>query len=182
MDLLCGKRGLDVAQGGMVFQDNLAVDDFASRTQGHGSQLPTRQIPRSHNSEGFRWYYAPKRESGIMTRSLDHLTGLRLNRHSVTHLGIAIVPRKVEFLVQRGKRSRPTTLSAVFGVRTKATVTITSISFVLSLITWYLFYKVRMPLGISDTSIVAGFWLLVVTLSQWLFNRLVAQKKRRTHK
>src|SRR6516165_3022018 len=71
MDLLCGKRGLDVAQGGMVFQDNLAVDDFASRTQGHGSQLPTRQIPRSHNSEGFRWYYAPKRESGIMTRSLD---------------------------------------------------------------------------------------------------------------
>jgi hypothetical protein len=128
--------------------------------------LATKQTPQSRNSyvvERFRRCYAGKRIWEVWIRQSS---------------------REVEFMVESAKQSKPNAANAVVSLRarTKATVAITSAALVLSLITWYLFYVARMPLDAFDTSIVAGFWLLVVTMSRWLFGWIVAKRKRRAHK
>lgn len=43
---------------------------------------------------------------------------------------------------------------------------------VLSLASWYFFYIERMPLTTAETSVVTGFWILVVLSGRWLFTRM----------
>ena len=43
---------------------------------------------------------------------------------------------------------------------------------VLSLATWSFFYVQSMPLDSGSTLIVVGIWIVVVTLSRWIWQRL----------
>ena len=50
---------------------------------------------------------------------------------------------------------------------------------ILSLISWSFFYVKQMPLGPAETSVVVGFWLLVVFGVRWMIG-LIARHKRGT--
>ena len=49
----------------------------------------------------------------------------------------------------------------------------------LSLVSWSFFYLKQMPLGSAETSVVVGFWLLVVFGVRWIIG-LIGRHKRRT--
>ena len=49
----------------------------------------------------------------------------------------------------------------------------------LSLISWSFFYVKQMPLGPAETSVVVGFWLLVVFGVRWMMG-LIGRHKRGT--
>jgi drug/metabolite transporter (DMT)-like permease len=50
---------------------------------------------------------------------------------------------------------------------------------ILSLITWSFFYVKEMPLGSAETSVVVGFWLVVVFGIRWTIG-MIGKHKRRT--
>jgi hypothetical protein len=50
---------------------------------------------------------------------------------------------------------------------------------ILSLVSWSFFYLKQMPLGSAETSVVVGFWLLVVFGVRWIIG-LIGRHKRRT--
>jgi uncharacterized membrane protein len=49
----------------------------------------------------------------------------------------------------------------------------------LSLASWTFFYMKQMPLASAETSVVVGFWLLIVFGTRWILS-LVSRTKRRT--
>ena len=50
----------------------------------------------------------------------------------------------------------------------------------LSLATWSYFYMYQMPLTPAETSVIVGFWLLVVFAVRWIFRRIVHRKAKTT--
>jgi len=84
------------------------------------------------------------------------------------------------------KRINPTRVAAKTSggiqVRATATLTIISLALILSLITWYLFYVTGMPLTAKETSVVTGFWLIIVILSRRSWKWFLARRGRRTDK
>ena len=48
---------------------------------------------------------------------------------------------------------------------------------ILSLITWSFFYVKEMPLGSAETSVVVGFWLVVVFGIRWALG-MIGKRKR----
>jgi hypothetical protein len=53
-----------------------------------------------------------------------------------------------------------------------------TIVILLSLVTWSFFYAKQMPLAPADTSLVVGFWLLVVFAVRWMLGRLTRSKSK----
>ncbi|HZP04110.1 MAG TPA: hypothetical protein VFB43_04350 [Terracidiphilus sp.] len=49
----------------------------------------------------------------------------------------------------------------------------------LSLVSWTFFYMKQMPLASAETSVVVGFWLLIVFGTRWILN-LIGRSKRHT--
>lgn len=47
-----------------------------------------------------------------------------------------------------------------------------------SLITWTYFYMKQMTLGSAETSVVVGFWLLVVFAIRWILSWIARHKSR----
>ena len=53
----------------------------------------------------------------------------------------------------------------------------------LSLATWFIFYRLQMPLDSRATAVVAGFWLLAAILAKWAGGRLsTVWNKKKTRK
>jgi hypothetical protein len=72
------------------------------------------------------------------------------------------------------------TAGLVTGIGSRATTTLAVIvsALILSLATWYLFYLSEKPLNGADTSVVTGFWLIVVSLFKWTLKWLVDRHRK----
>ena len=50
-----------------------------------------------------------------------------------------------------------------------------------SLVSWSYFYMKQMTLAPAETSVVVGFWLLIVFGVRWILGRIVRHKSRTAH-